>query len=34
MAYDDLGLMKTKSGHRDDVVSILLGRVDHLRARL
>jgi len=32
MAYDDLGLMKTKSGHRDDVVSILLGGADHLRA--
>lgn len=32
MAYGYIGSMKTKSGHRDDVVSILLGGVDGLRA--
>jgi quinol monooxygenase YgiN len=32
MAYGYIGSMKTKSGHRDDVVSILLGGVGSLRA--
>lgn len=31
MAYGYIGSMKTKPGHRDDVVSILLGGVDGLR---
>jgi quinol monooxygenase YgiN len=32
MAYGYNGSMKTKSGHRDDVVSILLAGADGLRA--
>jgi quinol monooxygenase YgiN len=32
VAYGYLGSMKTKSGHRDDVVSILLGGVESLRS--
>jgi quinol monooxygenase YgiN len=32
MAYGYIGSMKTKSGHRDDVVSILLSGVESLRA--
>ncbi len=31
MAYGYIGSMKTKSGYRDDVVSILLGGTDYLR---
>lgn len=31
MAYGYIGSMKTKPGHRDDVVSILLTDVDSLR---
>lgn len=31
MSYGYLGSMKTKPGHRDDVVSILLSGVDGLR---
>jgi quinol monooxygenase YgiN len=31
MAYGYIGSMKAKSGHRDDVVSILLSGVDRLR---
>ncbi|MFC6063674.1 putative quinol monooxygenase [Streptomyces ochraceiscleroticus] len=30
-AYGYIGSMKAKPGHRDDVVSILLSGVDHLR---
>lgn len=32
MAYGYIGSMRTKPGHRDDVVAILLGGVDSLRA--
>lgn len=32
MAYGYIGSMKTKPGHRDDAVPILLGGVDSLRA--
>jgi quinol monooxygenase YgiN len=32
MAYGYFGSMKTKPGHRDDVVAILLSGVDGLRA--
>jgi quinol monooxygenase YgiN len=32
MAYGYLGSMRTRPGHRDDVVAILLGGVDGLRA--
>jgi quinol monooxygenase YgiN len=32
MAYGYIGSMKTKSGHRDDVVSILLNGAEGLRA--
>jgi hypothetical protein len=31
MAYGYIGSMQTTSGHRDDVVSILLSGVDNLR---
>lgn len=31
MAYGYMGSMKTKPGHRDDVVSILLSSIDSLR---
>lgn len=32
MAYGYIGSMKTKSGRRDDVISVLLNGVDDLRA--